>query len=63
MSISKRAQQFQDLLHERGLDLKVVEMPESTRTADDAARTPGCSKAQIVKSLVSSASIRSRARP
>lgn len=52
MSIGKRAQQFQNLLDERGLDLTVVELPDSTRTADDAARTLGCSKAQIVKSLV-----------
>jgi prolyl-tRNA editing enzyme YbaK/EbsC (Cys-tRNA(Pro) deacylase) len=52
MSISKRAQQFQDILDERGLGLTVMELPASTRTADDAAQTLGCSKAQIVKSLV-----------
>lgn len=52
MSISKRAQQFQDLLQGRGLDLTVIELPDSTRTADDAARSLGCEKAQIVKSLV-----------
>ncbi|KIZ17551.1 YbaK/EbsC family protein [Streptomyces natalensis] len=52
MNISKRAQQFQETLRERGLDLTVVELPDSTRTADDAARALGCEKAQIVKSLV-----------
>lgn len=52
MSISKRARQFQDTLHQRGYDLAVVELPDSTRTADDAAKALGCSKAQIVKSLV-----------
>lgn len=52
MSISKRAQQFQKILDERGLDLAVIELPDSTRTADDAARALGCTKAQIVKSLV-----------
>lgn len=52
MSISKRAQQFQDILHQRGLDLTVQELPDSTRTADDAANALGCEKAQIVKSLV-----------
>lgn len=52
MTLSTRAQQFQDLIHERGLDLVVQELPDSTRTADDAARALGCSKAQIVKSLV-----------
>lgn len=52
MIISKRAQQFQDALQERGLDLTVVELPDSTRTADDAAKALGCQKSQIVKSLV-----------
>ncbi|VTS28262.1 Uncharacterized conserved protein [Streptococcus dysgalactiae subsp. equisimilis] len=52
MSISKRAQQFQDILRQRGLDLTVQELPDSTRTADDAAQALGCEKAQIVKSLV-----------
>ncbi len=52
MNLSKRAQQFQDILDQRGLGLTVLELPESTRTADDAARALGCSKAQIVKSLV-----------
>lgn len=52
MSISKRAQQFQEILHQRGLDLTVQELPDSTRTADDAATALGCEKAQIVKSLV-----------
>jgi len=52
MSISKRAQQFQDLLTGRGLNLTVLELPDSTRTADDAARALGCKKSQIVKSLV-----------
>jgi prolyl-tRNA editing enzyme YbaK/EbsC (Cys-tRNA(Pro) deacylase) len=52
MSISKRAQQFQNILTDRGLSLTVLELPDSTRTADDAARTLGCKKSQIVKSLV-----------
>ncbi|MEU7600754.1 YbaK/EbsC family protein [Streptomyces sp. NPDC040724] len=52
MTISKRAQQFQEALHGRGLDLTVVELPDSTRTADDAANALGCEKSQIVKSLV-----------
>jgi prolyl-tRNA editing enzyme YbaK/EbsC (Cys-tRNA(Pro) deacylase) len=52
MTLSHRARQFQDIIHQRGLDLVVQELPESTRTADDAARSLGCSKAQIVKSLV-----------
>lgn len=52
MTISKRAQQFQDWLNDNGYDLVVQELPESTRSADDAARALGCSKAQIVKSLL-----------
>ncbi|WXL24197.1 YbaK/EbsC family protein [Ectopseudomonas mendocina] len=52
MSLSKRAQHFQDMLNQRGLNLTVQELPDSTRTADDAARALNCEKAQIVKSLV-----------
>ena len=35
-----------------GLDLTLIEMPESTRTAQEAAQACGCSVGQIVKSLV-----------
>lgn len=35
-----------------GLDITIVEMPQSTRTAEDAAAACGCATAQIVKSLV-----------
>lgn len=35
-----------------GLSVDVVEMPDSTRTAEEAARACGCEVAQIVKSLV-----------
>lgn len=52
MTLSKRARQFQDALQARGLELTVVELPASTRTADDAALALGCQKSQIVKSLV-----------
>jgi prolyl-tRNA editing enzyme YbaK/EbsC (Cys-tRNA(Pro) deacylase) len=52
MSLSKRARQFQDLLHSRGADVTVVELPGETRTAEDAARTLGCRVEQIVKSLL-----------
>src|SRR5689334_22563889 len=52
MSLSKSARKFQDLLTERGLDLTVIELPSSARTADEAAQALGCEKAQIVKSLV-----------
>lgn len=50
--MGRRARQFQNRLHELGLDLEVVEMPDSTRTAEDAAAALNCEQAQIVKSLV-----------
>lgn len=51
-TLSKRARQFQAFLDEHGTGLTVLELPDSTRTAEDAARALGCSTAQIVKSLV-----------
>lgn len=50
--LSKSARRFQFYLDERGLDCRVIELPASTRTADEAAAALGCAKAQIVKSLV-----------
>lgn len=50
--LSKSAQTIQEALTQKGLDLKVVELPSSTRTAADAAQTIGCEIAQIVKSLI-----------
>ena len=35
-----------------GLDIDILEMPASTRTADEAAAACGCAVAQIVKSLI-----------
>jgi prolyl-tRNA editing enzyme YbaK/EbsC (Cys-tRNA(Pro) deacylase) len=51
-TLSKRARQFQAFLDEHGSGLTVLELPDSTRTAADAADALGCSTAQIVKSLV-----------
>ncbi len=39
-------------LADAGLESEIVELPESTRTAADAARAVDCQVAQIVKSLV-----------
>lgn len=39
-------------LHEAGLNADPVELPDSTRTAQDAAQAVGCEVGQIVKSLV-----------
>lgn len=52
MSISRSAQRVQDAIKERGFAFEVLELPASTRTADDAARAVGCDKKQIVKSLI-----------
>jgi prolyl-tRNA editing enzyme YbaK/EbsC (Cys-tRNA(Pro) deacylase) len=46
------AQRVQDALTARGLDGRVRHMPQSTRTAAEAAAACGCSVGQIVKSLV-----------
>ncbi|MEM8856639.1 MAG: YbaK/EbsC family protein, partial [Pseudomonadota bacterium] len=37
---------------EAGLAIEILTMPQSTRTAEDAAAACGCTTAQIVKSLV-----------
>lgn len=51
--LSPSAQKVQDALCERGFgELRVVEMPASTRTAQEAADAVGCSVGQIVKSLI-----------
>ncbi len=46
------AAKLQTRLHERGLEVEVRELPDSTRTARDAAAAYGCELGQIVKSLV-----------
>lgn len=50
--LSKSARKFQRYLDERDLSFKVIELPDSTRSASDAARALDCNQAQIVKSLV-----------
>ena len=42
----------QEALDESGLSLEVVELPKSTRTAQEAADAVGCDLGQIVKSLI-----------
>ncbi len=46
------AERFRAALADAGLTNQVVELPESTHTAADAARVVGCDVAQIAKSLV-----------
>ena len=49
---AKSAQSIQNVLANKGVDCKVVELSASTRTANDAAAAIGCDVAQIVKSLI-----------
>jgi len=50
--LSASARRVQDTLGRLGLVLQVIELPDSTRTAVDAAQAIGCTVAQIAKSLI-----------
>lgn len=50
--LSPAAQRVQAALDAHGLAIRVVELPVSTRTAQEAAQAVGCKVGQIVKSLV-----------
>lgn len=51
-ALRKSAERVQEELNKHGLTLQVVEMKESTRTAQEAAAAVGCQVGQIAKSLV-----------
>ena len=51
-NLSQSAQKVQDALSELGMSLDVLELPNSTRTAVEAAQAVGCQVGQIVKSLI-----------
>jgi prolyl-tRNA editing enzyme YbaK/EbsC (Cys-tRNA(Pro) deacylase) len=46
------AQKVQDMLTALGFSCQVVEMPQTTRTAAEAAEAIGCRVEQIAKSLI-----------
>jgi prolyl-tRNA editing enzyme YbaK/EbsC (Cys-tRNA(Pro) deacylase) len=50
--LSRAARRVQEALDGKGVQLNVRELPQSTRTALDAADAIGCSVGQIAKSLV-----------
>ncbi|MCL6452394.1 MAG: YbaK/EbsC family protein [Alicyclobacillus sp.] len=52
MPFQPSAQKIQMYLHNRGYDHTVVELPESARTAAEAAVAIGCAVEQIAKSIV-----------
>ncbi len=51
-TLSRSASRVQEALAAAGLRARVVELPQSTRTAADAAKAVGCEVGQIAKSLV-----------
>jgi prolyl-tRNA editing enzyme YbaK/EbsC (Cys-tRNA(Pro) deacylase) len=51
-SLPASAQRVQSTANELRLDIAVAIMPDSTRTAADAAAACGCAVGQIVKSLI-----------
>jgi len=52
MTLSEKSQLVQKALEKYQLNIEVVELNASTRTAQDAATTVGCEIGQICKSLV-----------
>jgi prolyl-tRNA editing enzyme YbaK/EbsC (Cys-tRNA(Pro) deacylase) len=50
--LSASARKVQETLQSRGFASEVVELPDSTRTAKEAAQAIGCRVEQIVKSLI-----------
>jgi prolyl-tRNA editing enzyme YbaK/EbsC (Cys-tRNA(Pro) deacylase) len=51
-ALSASAQKIQDALIAHGLECRVVQLPASCRTAQEAALAIGCRVEQIVKSLI-----------
>jgi len=51
-NLSSSARKVKEALDKHGVACRVAEMPQSTRTADDAARAVGCKVGQIIKSLI-----------
>lgn len=50
--LTKNAQKIQSILESKNLNLNVVELSDSCRTAQQAADSIGCTVSQIVKSLI-----------
>ena len=52
MNLSSSAQKVQQALNTIGIQLEVVELPDSTRTSVEAAQAIGCQVGQIAKSII-----------
>lgn len=50
--LSPSAERVQKALNEAGFHFQVIELPQTTRSAQEAARAVGCKVEQIVKSLI-----------
>ncbi len=50
--MSKSLKRVETALAEAGVDVRIVEMPGSTRTAEEAAAAAGCALDQIAKSII-----------
>lgn len=50
--LSSSAKKVQGFLIDNGFSCEVKELPDSTRTADEAAKAIGCDVGQIAKSLI-----------
>ena len=50
--LSRKAVKVQEVIKEKGFEFSVKELPDSTRTAVEAANAVGCEVGQIAKSLV-----------
>ena len=48
----QKPKMIQDILDKHHIESKVIEFPQSTKTAQDAANVIGCSVAQIAKSII-----------
>jgi prolyl-tRNA editing enzyme YbaK/EbsC (Cys-tRNA(Pro) deacylase) len=51
-NLSKSAEKVQVALNEFGFELNVIELTDSTRTAQEAANAIGCTVSQIAKSII-----------
>jgi len=52
MPLSSSALKVQQALAALGMHLEVIELPDSTRTSQDAAQAVGCQVGQIAKSII-----------
>lgn len=50
--LKQSAQVVQELIHQKGYDNEVIELPASTRTAQEAANALDCKVDQIAKTIV-----------